>query len=82
LDGPSLVRVLIEAVDVQLQLVAIANDLLTPLLKGDLHVAAVSRSNVSPEHLLFTLNLAASRVLRANRPALWIDDVFFSQCPR
>jgi len=82
LDEPALVRVLIEAVDGQLQLVTATDNLLTPLLKSHFHVAAVSRSDVSPEHLLFAVNLAPSSVLRANGPALWIDDVFLSQCPR
>jgi hypothetical protein len=42
------VRVLVEAVDVKPELVAVANDLLATLLEGNLHVLSISGADVGP----------------------------------
>jgi hypothetical protein len=74
LDGRSGTAVLVEAINVRLQLTAIANYLLTALFEGDLHVYAGRSANVTPKDSLFH----TGGVLCPNRRPLRIDYVLLT----
>lgn len=78
LYGRAGVAVLVIAVYIRLELPAVADDLLTTLLKRDLHVLPVCSTDIGPQGDLLTVLLYSSHVLGAHCSALSVRNMLLT----
>ena len=70
--------VFVVTVHIPLELSAISNNLLPPLLKGNFHMLARSTSHIGPEGGLSSVPFNHRNVLNTHTPPLWVGDVLFT----
>ncbi|SOZ14442.1 hypothetical protein CBM2609_A170103 [Cupriavidus taiwanensis] len=83
MNGFQRLPVLVEAIDVRFQLLAVTKDLLTALLKGTPQMVGRSRANIVPEYVLFSpIGSVCCCVFGPNSSALGVSNILVTKCSR